>query len=106
MKPKKTPRKQAKKTAAKRPARKVARPTKKMPKASRPRLITGTVNRIVRGKQTDEKLSAEQAFSDPDQATAQVEWVEANGTTEMIRLTRLAYRQYQGKRYRTPASRR
>ena len=91
--------------APKRSARKVARGTSSKPKAGKTRRVTGTVNRIVKGKHTDEKLSAEQAFSDPEQAAAQVKWVEANGTREMIRLTRLAYRQYQGKRYRVPAGR-
>jgi hypothetical protein len=99
-KPKKTSKKQPKKTAPKRPARKVARPAKKTPKASRARLITGNVSQIVGGRQTNKTLSAEQAFGDPEQAAAQVKWAESNGTKEMIRLTRLAYRQYQGKRYR------
>jgi hypothetical protein len=97
-KPKRTPKKQA----SKRPAKKAAKPAKRKPKASQVRRITGTVNRIVSGKHTNEKLNAEQAFSDPEQAAAQVEWAEANGTTKMIQLTRLAYRQYQGKRYRRP----
>jgi hypothetical protein len=99
-KPKKTAKKHAKKKAPKRPARKVTKQSSKDPKASKTRRITGTVSRIVKGKHTEEKLSAEQAFSDSEQAAAQVEWAEANGTGEMIRLTRLAYRQYQGKRYR------
>lgn len=94
------PEKTAKKAALKRPAKKVAKPATRKTKASKARRISGTVNRIVKGKHTDETLSAEQAFGDPEQAVAQVEWAEANGTKEMIRLTRLAYRQYQGKRYR------
>jgi hypothetical protein len=102
-KPQKPGKKLTRKTAAKRPSKKVAKPASRKPKASKARRITGTVNRIVRGRHTDEKLSAEQAFSDPEQAAAQVEWTESNGTKEMIRLTRLAYRQYQGKRYRAPA---
>ncbi len=100
LKPKKTANKQTKKKVAKRSAKKVAKPATRKTKASKARRITGTVNRIVKGKHTDERLSAEQAFSDPVQAAVQVEWAEANGTKEMIRLTRLAYRQYQGKRYR------
>jgi hypothetical protein len=72
-KPGRTSKKQVKKSGPKRRARKVARPTKKMPKASKARRISGTVNRIVRGKHPTEKLSAEQAFSDPEQAAAQVE---------------------------------
>jgi hypothetical protein len=103
--PQKLAKKSTKKTTAKRPARKGARAARSKPRVSQARRITGTVNRIVKGKHTDEKLSAEQAFSDPEQAAAQVEWAESNGTREMIRLTRLAYRQYQGKRYRAPASR-
>jgi hypothetical protein len=97
MKPRTISKKQQKKTAPKRPARKVAKPGKSKPKA---RLITGNVSQIFGGRQTSKTLSAEQAFSDSEQAAAQVEWAEANGTKEMIRLTRLAYRQYQGKRYR------
>jgi hypothetical protein len=99
-KPKKTAKKQTKKTTPRRSAKKVTKQASKEPKASRTRRITGTVNRIVKGTRTEERLSAEQAFGDPEQAAAQVEWAESNGTKEMIRLTRLAYRQYQGKRYR------
>jgi hypothetical protein len=101
MKPRKISKKAGKKTA-KRPARKVAKPAKSKPKA---RLITGNVSQAVGGRQTSKTLSAEQAFGDPEQAVAQVEWAEANGSKEMIRLTRLAYWQYQGKRYRAPARR-
>ncbi len=102
MKPRKTAKKAGKKTAPKRPARKVAKPGKSKPKA---RLITGNVSQIVGGRQISKMLTAEQAFGDPEQAAAQVEWAESNGSKEMIRLTRLAYRQYQGKRYRAPARR-
>jgi len=104
-KPKKTVKRPTTRKAPKRPAKKVAKPATRETKTGKARRITGTVNRIVKGKHTDEKLIAEQAFSDPEQAAAQVEWAEANGTREMIRLTRLAYRQYQGKRYRAPARR-
>ena len=96
-KPKKTSKKQPKKAPRKRSVKKVAKPTSGKPKA---RLITGNVSRIVGGRQTSKTLSAEQAFGDPEQAAAQVEWAESNGSKEIIRLTRLAYRQYQGKRYR------
>jgi hypothetical protein len=97
MRPRKISKKAGKKTLPKRSAKKVAKPTSGKPKA---RLIAGNVSRIVGGRQTGKTLSAEQAFGDPEQAAAQVEWAEANGSKEMIRLTRLAYRQYQGKRYR------
>ena len=101
-KPSKLSKKQAKKTAPDRSVKKVAKSTSEKPKA---RLITGHVSQIVGGRQTSNTLSAEQAFGDPEQAAAQVEWAETNGTKELIRLTRLAYRQYQGKRYRAPARR-
>jgi len=77
--PKKTSKKQTKRKAPKRSAEKVAKPVRKMPMASAARRITGTVSRIVGGRQTSSRLSAEQAFSDPEQAAAQVRWAEANG---------------------------
>ena len=62
--------------------------------------VTGTVLKIVNGKPTDDKLSAEKAFSDLEQARAQVLYVEKYGSREEKRLVRLAFRQYQGMRFR------
>lgn len=62
--------------------------------------VTGTVLKIVNGKPTDEKLSAEKAFSDHEQARAQVLYAEGHGSIEEKRLVRLAFRQYQGMRFR------
>ncbi len=62
--------------------------------------ITGTVLKIVNGKPTTTKLSAEKAFTDIDQARAQVLYIEKKGTAEEKRLVRLAFRQYQGMRFR------
>ena len=64
------------------------------------RKVTGTVLKIVNGKPTDEKLSAEKAFSDLEQARAQVLYCEQHGSGEEKRLVRLAFRQYQGIRFR------
>lgn len=62
--------------------------------------VTGTVLKIVNGKTTDEKLSAERAFGDLEQARAQVLYVEKYGSRDEKRLVRLAFRQYQGIRFR------
>ena len=87
--------KQSKKKARKAPRK---RPTKRAPKQ---RKVTGTVLRIVNGRPTNERLSAEEAFSNPQQAVEQVLYAERHGSREELRLVRLAYRQYQGKRFRT-----
>jgi len=65
-----------------------------------PKQIVGNVHWIENGKQTSRLVDVGVAFSDPDQAAAQVLFVEASGDREQIRLVRLAYRQYQGQRYR------
>jgi hypothetical protein len=64
--------------------------------------VTGTVLKIVNGKPTTIKLSAERAFTDIDQARAQVLYVEKKGTAEEKRLVRLAFRQYQSLTTRYP----
>jgi hypothetical protein len=64
------------------------------------RKVTGTVLRIVNGRPTDEKLSAEEAFGDPQQAVAQVLYAERHGSKKELRLVRMAFRQYQSKRFR------
>ena len=43
--------------------------------------VTGTVLKIVNGKPTDERLSAERAFSDLEQARAQVLYCEQHGSS-------------------------
>ncbi len=72
----------------------------RVPKKASPKKVTGTVLKIVNGKPTDEKMSAEKAFSDPEQAGAQVLYAEKYGSREEKRLVRLAFRQYQGMRFR------
>jgi hypothetical protein len=62
--------------------------------------IVGNVHWIVNGMQTEKMADAQTAFSNLDQAKAQVVFAEASGDKEEIRLVRLAYRQFQGKRYR------
>ena len=57
--------------------------------------IVGKVYWIKGKKKTATVVSAREAFSDPDQAVKQVLY---GGEPE---LARLAYKQYQGKRYRT-----
>jgi hypothetical protein len=69
-------------------------------KGSKAKQVTGTVLKIVRGKPTDEKLTAEAAFGDLAQAREQVIYAEKHGSREEKRLVRLAFRQYQNMRFR------
>ena len=64
------------------------------------RKVTGSVLKIVNGRPTDERLSAEEALSDPQQAVEQILYAERHRSKEELRLVRLAYRQCQGKRFR------
>jgi len=61
--------------------------------------VTGTVLKIVNGKPTSERLTAEKAFSELAQAPEQVLYVEKHGSREEKRLVRLAFRQYQNMRF-------
>ena len=72
----------------------------RLPEKAGAKKVTGTVLKIVNGKPTDEKLSAEKAFSDLEQARAQVLYAEKHGSREEKRLVRLAFRHYQGMRFR------
>jgi hypothetical protein len=72
----------------------------RLPKKVEAKKITGTVLKIVNGRPTEEKLSAQKAFSDLEQARAQVLYAEKHGSREEKRLVRLAFRQYQGMRFR------
>ncbi len=86
-----------KKAVSKKSAKRAAaRPTKK----SETKKVTGTVLKIVKGKPTAAKLSSAQAFGDLEQARAQVLYVERHGSREEKKLVRLAFRQYQGMRFR------
>ena len=62
--------------------------------------VGGSVFWIAKGKQTQKIVNAEAAFSDQDQAKAQVLYFEKKGTAAERKLARLAYRQWQGKRFR------
>lgn len=62
--------------------------------------IAGNVYWIEDGRQTSRLVDVQEAFSALDQAKAQVFFAEASGDKEQIRLVRLAYRQFQGMRYR------
>ena len=62
--------------------------------------IAGSVYWIEKGRQTSRVVGAEEAFRDPDQARAQVKYALSSGDSRQIELARLAYRQYQGKRFR------
>ena len=62
--------------------------------------VKGTVLKIVRGKPTNQRLSAAAAFGDLEQAREQVLYAERHGSMEEKRLVRLAFRQYQGMRFR------
>lgn len=87
----------AKKAVSKKSAKRSApRPIKKV----EAKKVKGTVLKIVKGKPTDVKMSAEKAFNDLEQARAQVLYVERHGSREEKRLVRLAFRQYQGTRFR------
>ena len=82
-------------------SRKKAKPaSSRSPEKARAKKVTGKVLKVVNGKPIDEKLSAEKAFSDPEQARAQVLYAEKHGSREEKRLVRLAFRQYQGMRFR------
>ena len=72
----------------------------RLPEKAGAKKVSGTVLKIVNGKPTDDKLSAEKAFSDLEQARAQVLYAEKHGSREEKRLVRLAFRQYQGMRFR------
>ena len=65
-----------------------------------PKQIAGTVYWIENGKQTTRVADVKEAFSDPDQAKAQILYAERSGDKRQLRLSRLAFRQFQGKRYR------
>jgi hypothetical protein len=62
--------------------------------------ISGSVFWIEKGKQTEKVVDAEQAFSDFEQAKAQVLYFEKKWSVAEKKLGRLAYRQWQGKRFR------
>jgi len=65
-----------------------------------PKQIVGSVYWIENARQTSRVAKAKEAFSDPDQAKAQALFAEASGDKRQIKLVRLAYRQFQGIRYR------
>jgi len=93
--------------AAKKPVesevRKTTRPPTRPPKKSPQKLrkVKGTVLKIVNGRPTDQRLEAEEAFGDPEQAVEQVLYAQRHASREELRLVRLAFRQYQGKRFRS-----
>ena len=77
------------------------KPASKRPKKGTAKKVTGTVLKIVNGRTTNERLTAEKAFSDLAQAREQVLYAEKHGSREEKRLVRLAFRQYQNMRFRT-----
>ena len=87
------------KTPVKPSRKKAARSSKKA--LEKPRKVTGTVLKIVNGKPTEKRLSAQDAFSNPEQAMEQVLYAERHGSREELKLVRLAYSQYQQKRFRS-----
>jgi len=62
--------------------------------------IAGTVYLIADARQTSRVVDVEDAFSDSAQAKAQILYAESSGDKRQLKLARLAYRQFQGKRYR------
>lgn len=90
----------------KRPAKKASKPIKKpavrQPKnETKAKKVTGMVLKIVSGRPTNEKITAEKAFTDLAQAREQVLYAEKHGSQDEKRLVRLAFRQYQRMRFRT-----
>jgi hypothetical protein len=65
-----------------------------------PKKIGGNVYWIEDRQRTIRVVDAEAAFSDLNQAKAQVLFSESSGDKRQIRLARLAFRQFQGMRYR------
>jgi hypothetical protein len=65
-----------------------------------PKQIVGSVYWIENGQQTSRVVNVQEAFSDPAQAKAQILYAESSGNKKQLILTRLAYRQFLGKRYR------
>jgi hypothetical protein len=65
-----------------------------------PKQIGGNVYWIENGQRTSRVVEAEVAFGDPAQAREQVLFAESSGDKELVRLARLAYRQFQAMRYR------
>jgi hypothetical protein len=92
-----TPRKRQENKGSGRTGKPANRQQNRRPSAKK---VTGTVLKIVNGKPTNERLTAEKAFSDLAQAREQVLYVEKNGSGEEKRLVRLAFRQYQNMRFR------
>jgi hypothetical protein len=92
-----TPSKRQENKGSERTGEPANRQQKRKPSAKK---VTGTVLKIVNGKPTSERLTAEKAFSDLAQAREQVLYVEKYGSREQKRLVRLAFRQYQNMRFR------
>jgi hypothetical protein len=65
-----------------------------------PKKIAGNVYWIQDGSLTDRIVDVKEAFTDADQAKAQVLSAEASGNKKWIKLVRLAFQQFQGMRYR------
>ena len=65
-----------------------------------PRQIAGSVYWIENGRQTSKVVDVQEALTDSDQAKAQILYAESSGDKRQLRLARLAYRQFLGKRYR------
>ena len=97
---------QSKGKTTKRTIKQSKKKTRKAPRtipakrAAKQRKVTGTVLRIVKGQPTNERLSAEEAFGNSQQAVEQVLYAERHGSKQELRLVRLAFRQYQGRRFR------
>ena len=62
--------------------------------------IGGSVFWIENGKQTQKVVNAERAFADLEQAKARVIYFENKGNAAERKLAWLAFRQWQGKRFR------
>ena len=65
-----------------------------------PKQIVGNVHWIENGKQTSKVVDVKEAFTDGDQARSQIQFAEVSGDKEQIRLVRMAFRQFQGMRFR------
>jgi hypothetical protein len=65
-----------------------------------PKKIGGNVYWIENGQRTIRVVDAEAAFTNADQARAQVLFAESCADRSQIKLARAAFRQFQGMRYR------
>ncbi len=65
-----------------------------------PKQIVGSVYWIENNRQTSRVVDVSEAFGDPAQAVAQIQYAESSGDKKQLILARLAFTQFLGKGYR------